>query len=276
MYFPVGYDNQKALVLGNLVVSAYDQYKAFMKDDTWITPEGYTIIYKLFYPFELGKLFDDEAEVKELLKAGKKEIPIGFIASKNNEIFVVFRGTQTKSEWIRNMEADLVACFQSNYGKVHKGFQTIYTSFNTLLIKNIPKTSNFSLINITGHSLGGSLATFATIDIFANNFNTKQCTYTFGSPRTGDKDFSTTFNNNFAANSFRVENSSDLVPEVPPPVQLPLNLGGYYSHVDTPIMFNDQENSVDGNHKIATYIKNLEEAKEPSKTLKGILKRIFA
>jgi triacylglycerol lipase len=276
MYFPTNYDNQKALVLGNLVESAYAQYKAYIDGGSWTPPNGYTIVYQLFYPVELGKLFDDEAELRKLISKGRKEIPIGFIASKNNELYVVFRGTQTKLEWIRNMEADLVDCFQPGYGKIHKGFKTIYTSFNTALLNNIPRTNSYSIINVTGHSLGGALATFATIDIFANNFKTKQCVYTFGSPRAGDGDFSTTFNANFASSSFRVENSSDIVPEVPPPVQLPLDLGGYYSHVDTPIMFNDQENSVDGNHKIGTYLKNLGETKGSNISFKGMLKRFFA
>lgn len=89
-------------------------------------------------------------------------------------------------------------------------------------------------INVTGHSLGGALATIATLDLVATDLGFKEVKantipkikspinlYTFASPRVGDNLFADKFNefiSNDKIRAFRFANSEDLVTFVPFPV----------------------------------------------------------
>ena len=84
-------------------------------------------------------------------------------------------------------------------------------------------------MTICGHSLGGSLATLLALDVAANSAFTTPAVYTFGSPRTGDSLFASTFDQ-VVTNSFRIANRVDIVPTLPPPVD--------YDHVLNPYEVN--------------------------------------
>jgi pimeloyl-ACP methyl ester carboxylesterase len=66
---------------------------------------------------------------------------------------------------------------------------------------------------VTGHSLGGSIATLAAVDI-QTKIKAVDIIYTFGSPRTGNLNFSQFFKKLFPQ-SFRVVHNKDIVPHVP-------------------------------------------------------------
>lgn len=69
---------------------------------------------------------------------------------------------------------------------------------------------------MTGHSLGGALATHAAIQLLSENIPVDQF-YTFGSPRVGDNKFSTWFDSYLKTNNrFRVTHGRDPVPHLPP------------------------------------------------------------
>ena len=76
---------------------------------------------------------------------------------------------------------------------------------------------------MTGHSLGGGMATLAA------GRQQQRCVYlyTYGSPRVGNKEYGLNFN----VNCFRVQNNNDIVPRVPPWV-----LG--YRHIGTNVYIN--------------------------------------
>ena len=61
----------------------------------------------------------------------------------------------------------------------------------------------------TGHSLGDALATLA-----AFRYENARGTYTFGSPRVGDK----IFKNAFHTRTYRFVNNCDIITRMPPPV----------------------------------------------------------
>lgn len=85
-------------------------------------------------------------------------------------------------------------------------------------------------IYVTGHSLGGALATIAAMDIAEKDkLRTPINLYTFASPRVGDNKFADKFNqfvsedqddkeDNKKIKAFRFANSEDIVPKVPFPV----------------------------------------------------------
>ena len=76
---------------------------------------------------------------------------------------------------------------------------------------------------ITGHSLGGGMATLAA------GRQQQRCVYlyTYGSPRVGNKEYGFNFN----VNCYRVQNNNDIVPRVPPWI-----LG--YKHIGTNVYIN--------------------------------------
>ena len=89
------------------------------------------------------------------------------------------------------------------------------------LISNHPSADLF----VTGHSLGGALATFAALDLKEKitNFPNEFYFYTMGSPRCGDKIFSDYIMTLFPDGQYsRLTHYNDVVPH------LPLDFMGFY------------------------------------------------
>ncbi|KAH7291054.1 hypothetical protein KP509_30G074700 [Ceratopteris richardii] len=85
-------------------------------------------------------------------------------------------------------------------------------------------------VYVTGHSLGGALATLAALELSTTKMSSQQLInismYNFGSPRVGNKKFADRYNE-IVKDSWRVVNHLDIIPNVP-------RLMGY-CHVATPI-----------------------------------------
>ena len=113
---------------------------------------------------------------------------------------------------------------------------------------------------ITGHSLGAGLATLAAADLASQGAAHSPTTYTFGSPRVGDKQFASKYNALTAATSFRIANTCDLVTAIPFPVPFLSFIGGYFTHVETPVEFTFQSEDAGRNHHMETYLSALKAA----------------
>jgi len=98
---------------------------------------------------------------------------------------------------------------------VHRGFYNAYLTVArqvNLAAKSLLASCQGCHIYITGHSLGGAIATLAAADLFQV---TKDLTlYTFGSPRVGDEKFAAYFDR-IVPDTYRVVHSQDLVPHLP-------------------------------------------------------------
>lgn len=151
----------------------------------------------------------------------------GFVTSNEEHVVLAFRGTDDLRDWITNMTFAVVAGPEWQ-GRVHKGFagalDFVWASIRALLKK---RWTNGQTFWITGHSLGGALATLATKRLptgwkpFA--------THTFGQPRVGEQKFS----GNYGFKHHRFVNNDDIVPTLPSrliPVAFP---PAFYTHVDT-------------------------------------------
>uniref|UniRef100_A0AC34QPU1 Fungal lipase-like domain-containing protein n=1 Tax=Panagrolaimus sp. JU765 TaxID=591449 RepID=A0AC34QPU1_9BILA len=79
---------------------------------------------------------------------------------------------------------------------------------------------------VTGHSLGGAMASVAASSIVHLGYSTASNLklYTFGQPRTGDKTFAAA-HDKLIPESYRVTHKADMVPHVPPE-----NLLSYFHH----------------------------------------------
>ncbi|CCI16993.1 putative lipase [Microcystis aeruginosa PCC 9807] len=196
----------------------------------------------------LGEIL--KTDIRDLGGVGRERVPFGFIAynKESNAVYIVFRGTMTPAEWITNAQFK-PGCEsflgENDLGKVHRGFHKIYTrkDIGSNLVKEeddipsirecienaikgcpkhtiglwpteaIEKCSPDAQVYITGHSLGGALATLATLHIKEMKYFQKApILYAFANPRVGDLKFSKRFDD---LDCFRIANSEDIVPTVP-------------------------------------------------------------
>ncbi|WP_044478809.1 lipase family protein [Paenibacillus antibioticophila] len=190
--------------------------------------------------------------------SGAKE-RFGFILESSEEIIIAFRGTSSAQDWI----SDFIAS-QKRYPYLkgplytHKGFTDIYASSRNKLIASIRKLPTSKKLYITGHSLGGALATLCALDLAANTSFTSIQLFTFGSPRVGDPAFSKACAQ-YLSDSYRIANLFDIVPLAPPNVYKPPRQEEvyYFNHVKSRWMLEFQNGSVSLNHVISSYYQEL-------------------
>lgn len=268
MYFPKGFSTELAAELGSLIVQAYEQFAAFERGTPWELSGGYEFLGEITYMLNRKKPLTafnfDISLVNEpaLKRRVDGRIPIGFIARKGNRLFLIFRGTQTVKEWTRNLSFSLKDCELAMNGKVHEGFIQTYLSARETILAPLAGERKKDRVFIAGHSLGGALATLAAPDVETHANLEVSAVYTFGCPRVGNDDFVQDFNRSFGKRSFRVVNTSDMVPSVPLPAPVGIRMGGYFSHVDTPVDFTAQFDDVEKNHEIETYLAALHGVKK--------------
>ena len=183
---------------------------------------------------------------------------VGFDGERKRAV-LSFRGTEPKSfeNWLENLDATHagfpVADFEGK-GRVHSGFLDAYVQIRLNLTYAIAKLSekygnDLSLlgdedpskedamqkdetsrnpfpIEITGHSLGGALATIAALDLESGNHGGPRkrviqrkvdvkSVYTFGSPRVGDGVFAEIYAERLGSKTYRLTHGRDVVPSVP-------------------------------------------------------------
>lgn len=146
---------------------------------------------------------------------------VGYSAT-HNAVIAAFRGSVDVKNWMANLDATQVAYPKCSGCAVHKGFYNAYAEVSATVkaqVQLILSKYRTAAIYVTGHSLGGALASLAALDI-KSTFGKVNEFYTFGEPRLGNAAFASYFAGAFTVN--RVIHYADIVPHVPP-----LNLLGY-------------------------------------------------
>ncbi len=133
----------------------------------------------------------------------------GFVAAQQNVAIVAFRGTVSIGNALTDATAALVR--QNIFpGLVHLGFahaaETVYPTVRDLLAAQDRKLP----ILVTGHSLGGAMATLVAHRLAADGFPVR-AVYSYGSPRPGDRNF----RDAYRVPHYRFVNDNDLVPHLP-------------------------------------------------------------
>jgi len=134
-----------------------------------------------------------------------------FIAVGSGRRYLAFRGTQTNKpiDWIRDAQ---FLPRQGEYGaKVHSGF---YTALDEVWDDVSAALAGTDPVVLTGHSLGAALATLAAARL-EDSGQSIEGVFTFGQPRTGQREFATEFNRRLGAITYRFINHIDLVTRVP-------------------------------------------------------------
>ncbi|MGC1308496.1 MAG: lipase family protein [Phormidesmis sp.] len=166
---------------------------------------------------------------------------------------LAFRGSQEPQDWMTNFTTQLrnftirkdgVTTASSYQGRVHTGFFLAWAIIEKSVLAQIRRWRKdladagklLPPLYITGHSLGGALATMAAAALVDNGIQVAGV-YTFGQPRVGDRTFVTQLNLNTGGRVFRFVNHNDIVPHVPPPFSV-WNPTRFYGHVGTAQYFN--------------------------------------
>ncbi len=120
---------------------------------------------------------------------------------------LVFRGTKEKADIRTDLSAKFV---DTPEGKAHKGFISAYETVHDEFVAKIEEKIPADLpLYVTGHSLGGALATAAANRLDA--VHTLAACYTFGSPRIGTEEWG----DRIKTPVYRVVNAADGVPLIP-------------------------------------------------------------
>ncbi|XVF38649.1 hypothetical protein REPUB_Repub20aG0120600 [Reevesia pubescens] len=146
------------------------------------------------------------------------------VAEDLNAIIIAFRGTQELiiQNWVEDLfwkQLDL------NYpgmpdAMVHHGFYTAYhnTTIRPGILNAVKEAKEFYGdldVMVTGHSMGGAMASFCALDLTVNHKVKNVQAITFGLPRIGNAAFASYYSK-FVPNTIRVTNDHDMVPHLPP------------------------------------------------------------
>ncbi|EAN82380.1 lipase, putative [Trypanosoma cruzi] len=151
-----------------------------------------------------------------------------FVGVNESMIVVSFRGTRDVTNWLHNL--DFIFAPYTHDGcvgcLVHAGFNCELKSLWTEMwgyLQELVAGKGIEGILITGHSLGGAMATLAAANFMSQNSlfpsALKVLLYTFGQPRVGNEAFINWLLASFCRGgheSYRVTHKRDPVPHVPP------------------------------------------------------------
>ena len=188
-------------------------------------PAGYTLVRTI--------------QMTDFFALQQSRVFYGYVAVGGDPVtaVVALRGTESTMEWWDDFHWDLVPFTQvSNGGNVAEGFYDIYNSIGTMapgqpestsapgpFAADVAQAATSGLASgldpaalpmvVTGHSLGGALATLLVADLAANTALNPQA-WTFASPKVGDAVFAVRYGA-LSTVSWRIYNQVDVVPYFP-------------------------------------------------------------
>ena len=119
----------------------------------------------------------------------------GFIASNDHSVIVAFRGTDIKS-W-KNIFTDAwffrERIIPGRNTLAHNGFITAFNSVYESIANELQPNLGKKKLFITGHSLGGALASLLMYRLTMEHSEAQPTMYVYGCPPVGDISFSTYF-----------------------------------------------------------------------------------
>ena len=126
---------------------------------------------------------------------------------------MAFRGTDEFSDWLDNINAFST---KELFGEFHRGFwnsvEDVWRPINKKF-RSLQKKNKRPLF-ITGHSLGGAMATIAAAKLIHVD-RPFTSVYTFGQPRALSRETAQVFNVECKSRFFRFHNNNDIVTRVP-------------------------------------------------------------
>lgn len=145
----------------------------------------------------------------------------GYIATDNTNHLTIlaFRGSHEIGDFIRDAQLVMtstglcpVVCL------AHSGFWNTWQQSSTDIINAllpVVQANPQNRLVVTGHSLGGALATLAATVLRGSPYNLELDLYTFGSPRVGNYFLARHISRQGMGNNYRVSHIHDPVPGLP-------------------------------------------------------------
>ena len=135
-----------------------------------------------------------------------------FVASNEEIVVVSFRGTQQLNDWLTNLN---IATKSTPHGWVHRGFYFAFQDVCSSLEAELGTlNAGNKKVYLTGHSLGGALATIASMQWLGVYPIQKVLTY--GQPAVGFSSLRSSIKVSYGDNFVRFVNEDDIVTRVPP------------------------------------------------------------
>ncbi|KAK2611503.1 hypothetical protein N8I77_004837 [Diaporthe amygdali] len=139
------------------------------------------------------------------------------------EYILSFRGTSSVQDFVTDLEQTLVSCSAADGISClgctcAQGYLGQYVSVQddivTTLTSSLASKPSYKLI-VTGHSMGGALASLGAASLQGQNFTLTA--YTYGQPRTGNQDYADYVDKVFPGGNtmIRATHSNDGVPQIP-------------------------------------------------------------
>jgi predicted lipase len=137
----------------------------------------------------------------------------------SDRLYVIFRGSDKSIDWINNVQfrQQIYPYGDGNSAvQFHQGFMMAYFAVRDRLLETMETFTGQQLV-VTGHSLGGALATIAALDLQYNLGRANDLTFivnTYGAPRVGNQAQVESYNRRIP-NSYRFIYGWDIVTRVP-------------------------------------------------------------
>ena len=171
--------------------------------------------------------FDNQLRVEGADPINGQSVMFAYIFwnSVTRQAVISFTGTELISEWQSDLQFEQVAPTSLNGYEngvlVHKGFYDIYLAIRGQLWEWWGEnSSSITTLYVTGHSLGAALSTICAYD-FAHTPDSF-IHYSFAAPRSGNSKYAQVFNLR-VPQSLRVNNTEDIIPQLPPATWQGLN-----------------------------------------------------
>lgn len=140
-----------------------------------------------------------------------------FLAVGPRVAILAFRGTEPREwqDWLTDARFKPVQ-WDDGMGRVHGGFAGALAGCAPAIVEAVNRLKGSGrLLYLTGHSLGGSLATLMAARLATQRIYPVQGVFTFGSPRVGDPAFAEAYGRLLGDRTFRFVNHEDLVTRLP-------------------------------------------------------------
>ena len=161
-----------------------------------------------FKALRLIELSDDS----KLFDLGRAK---GFVKNTQNEIVVSFQGSSDILDWLRDFMIHRISYSGCQDCKVHSGFLKAYNPLKDEMLRKVNTLyqEHPKKVLVTGHSLGGAMATLAAADLVNARYTVDLIT--FGAPRVGNKEFAQYVDRIVKGLNLRVTYKNDIVTVVP-------------------------------------------------------------
>ena len=155
-------------------------------------------------------------KILKFISCQETDLQVGITISEvQKRITVVFRGSESKSDWWYDLQVFKKQLDNDIY--VHSGFYkqlfSVYAELEKFVLRKINNNPNYD-IYITGHSLGAALSTLFGY-LLSSKTNKKITVVSFASPRVGNKEWKKDFESKENLTHYRITNNRDIVTALP-------------------------------------------------------------